>query len=293
MRDDCLDPSKNPRAKHFARKRRVAQAFRDADMESIAATLENCQEISVQAFCRNCMHIFYVPEKCRSRVCPLCSFARSRDRGRMILALTARMKFPKLLTLTMPRWTGIPSDGIDRLREAWNLFRKQPVFETVSGGVYQIELKPKNDGWHIHLHAVLDCPFIPYQHVFSAWTKILGIQFAEIDIRAAKTDAQRVYVAKYAAKSADFEGDLPDVVAWYNATKGKRLFAGFGVWYNISPEDLPAETDWHPEPFACPSCGEIATCGLSRHAIFTLGPDILKEIKGFFDAAGPPEKDLW
>jgi len=293
MRDDCLDPAKNPRAKHFARKREVAAAFDAAGYIDVADHLRDCQEVSLQCICRDCGEVIYIPDRCRLRVCPLCSYARARHRGRMILALTHRMQWPKLLTLTQPLWRGLPSDGIDYLREAWNKLRETQLFKMVKGGVYQIELKPSGDHWHIHLHALIDAPFLPYQQIFTAWTSILGVQHAEIDIQAATTDSQKIYAAKYCAKAADYEGTLPRVVAWYAITKGKRLFAGFGTWYNIKPEDVESETDWRPEPFACPKCGALKSCVLGIHVHFSCGPAVAEYYQAMLAAAGPPTRSLW
>jgi hypothetical protein len=293
MRDDCCQPAINSRAKHFQRKRRIAQAFQDAGMPEMAQHLRDCQEISRQCICTHCAKTFYIPDRCRQRTCPLCSFKESRTRGNWIIRMCKGMAYPKMLTLTFERWRKVPGDGIDFIRDAWNLLRADPIFSKVKGGVYQIELKPKPDGWHIHMHVILDCPFLPYQQIFSAWRRLVGQDYANIDIRAAKTEVEQIYVAKYAAKAADYEGEMSDVVAWYLATKGKRLFGSFGSWYNKEPPSDSTDNPGEPFRFVCPCCGMVGTCCPSTSIFFVVGKQTAREFEREAASQGPPTLDLW
>lgn len=293
MRDDCCQPAINARAVHFIRKRRVADAFAAAGNLEMAQHLRDCQEVSRQCLCLNCGEAFYIPDSCRSRVCPLCSFKESRKRGEWIVRMLGAMAFPKMLTLTIRRTKRDPSEVIDYLRQCWNELRADKCFSKVKGGAYQIELKWRGDGWHIHIHAILDCPFLPRQWIYTAWKRITGQEHVDIDIKAATTDAEKFYVAKYAAKSADYEGDVPQVVAWYNATKGKRLFAGFGEWYNKEP---PADnSDEGGEfQFVCPCCGRVGSCCSSSSLPFMgKGKGTSALLVKVASAQGPPSRDLW
>jgi len=200
------------------------------------------------------------------------------------------MKFPKLITLTMPTWTGEPREGIKYLRTAWNTLRKHKLFKTVRGGAYQIELKPKARGWHIHLHALVDCPFMPHQKLYSTWTAILGIPTSRIDIRAAKTTEQRAYAAKYAAKAADFYSDPDTVVLWYKATKGQRLFATFGHWYNVNLEELPHDGKLEKFVSTCPHCKSTGTVFLARDGPFFYGGKEWTKLSKYFMNDLPTEE---
>ena len=293
MRDDCLNPMINKRAKHFARKRRVAEAFHNEGYYQMAQHLSDCQEVTRQCICTDCLHVFYIQDRCRQRVCPLCSYTASRERGDWIERMCHHMKFPKMLTLTMPRWTAVPGDGIDYIRACWNQLRASKVFDKVRGGVYQIELKPKENGWHIHIHAILDCPFLPYQHIFNAWRRILGLPSVSIDIRAATTPAEQHYVAKYAAKSADYEGDIPQVVAWWLATKGKRLFGTFGEWYNQQPPDDPENPQPIAQDFCCPHCGKKGVCCSRDNLPFFVDRDMRRHYENAMAEHGPPTVPIW
>lgn len=293
MRDDCLNIAINKRAKHFSRKRRIAQAFLDAGRFKIAAHLRDCEEVFRHCMCVQCGEDFYVRDRCRSRVCPLCSYQESKRRGEWIEAMTHGMSFPKMLTLTMPTWTGNPRDGISLLRDRFNELRRHKLFEKCRGGAYQIELKPKESGWHIHMHAILDVPFLPFQPLMRAWSNILGLPFASVDIKAATTPAEKHYVAKYAAKSADYEGDLPQVVAWYDATHGSRLFTTFGDWFAKEPvfnSSTEGEDLFIP---SCPRCGAVGSCATSEGLVAVVDGKDIGYWRRLLDSLGPPTKDIW
>jgi hypothetical protein len=293
MRNDCIVPAINSRAAHFQRKRRIADAFAEAGLPLMSAHLNDCQEISRQCVCTHCANVFYIPDRCRQRTCPLCSYRESKKRGEWIVKLCAEMKFPKFVTLTMPRWEGATPEGISYLREKFNELRKSECFAKVLGGVYQIELKPKPTGWHIHLHCILDSPYLPYQQLFSTWTRLLGVAYANVDIRAATTPQEQIYVAKYASKAADYEGDISDVVEWYLATKGKRLFAAFGTWYHREPASELVEEPMQSGKFACPFCGTQGTSCTVDQLFFVVGRDCARFFEKSCAAQGPPTISMW
>lgn len=268
---DRLVAAYEPRKYHYARKHQYAEQFALRGHHEIAQQLEDCQETEVLAACTNCGASWYIVNKCRLRVCPLCSYEVAKRRGQYLIAMTAKMSHPKLLTLTMPLWTKDPQVGIRFLRVSFNKLRKKKLFSVVRGGAYQIELKPKDEGWHIHLHALLDAPYLPYQRLFSVWKEILGTTAPQVDIRSADTRKAREYAAKYAAKSADFYSHPETVVLWYEATKGQRLFATFGKWYNAKLEELTGEPE-QPIPKAnCPDCKAESTVFLARDGPWIYG----------------------
>jgi hypothetical protein len=218
------------RRKHFLRKRAYADAFAARGYDDIARNLRTCEETESLVGCQHCGHSWWVTTRCRSRVCPLCSYHESKKRAKYLKAMTANMQHPKLVTLTIDLWQGDPREGIKYLRKQVTRMRRSTLFKSVRGGAYQIELKQKPEGWHIHIHLLLDAPFIPYQRLFSTWKAITQQRYVSTDIRSAKTPEAREYVVKYPSKSASFDTHPEAIVDWYEATKGMRLFATFGTW---------------------------------------------------------------
>ena len=252
------------RGKHFKRKRAIAQVFEDAGQTEVAQALRDCEETQILIACSHCNHSWYVVNRCRKRVCPLCSYKVAKKRAEFIKGMVNHMKFPKMITVTMERWTKCPRDGIKLIRKHFGSLRKDSVFSHVKGGAYQIELKHKPGGWHIHIHAIVDSPYIHYKKLFMAWSRITGIAVPQTDVRAARNQKQLEYQCKYASKASDFGSDIAVVVEWYHATKGSRLFTTFGTWYNKTIEDLDREADHEEWIATCPECGEHRTIYRAR-----------------------------
>lgn len=265
------------RKRHFVRKRVYAEAFADRDLPKIAVQLRDCQETEVLACCTECGKSWYILNRCRLRVCPLCAYTVSLKRAEFLQNLAGKMEYPKFITLTMPLWTHDPHDGIKFLRKCWNSLRRDPIFNKVKGGAYQIELKRKPTGWHIHIHSLLDAPYLPYQRLFTVWRKLIGAQAPQVDIRAATTPEQIRYIAKDVSKKADFHQNPGDVVDWYEATKGHRLFGTFGTWYNITMEELAHEGKLEDAKSVCPHCKAVDSTFLARDGPFIFGPQEWKE----------------
>lgn len=271
---------------HFKRKRAFAEKFEASGNETLARQLRECQETEILACCSACGKSWFVINRCRLRVCPLCSYEVAKLRGEFLVAMTKHMQHPKMITLTMPLWTAEPRRGITFLRDKFNLLRRHSLFDPVKGGAYQIELKEKDEGWHIHMHVLVDAPFIPYQHLFTEWKKILGTTAPQIRIQAASSPRAKEYVCKYAAKSSDFDTSADGIVKWYEATKGMRLFATFGKWYNATIEELDGEHADRQTVAVCPSCGGLRTVFLARDGPFLYGHEGWRDLETHYAIEG-------
>lgn len=272
----------NRAKKHFVRKHNYIRAFEDADLLRVATALRQCRETLSLVCCKACHHSWYVVTRCHQRICPLCSYEVTIERAKFINAMTKSMKHPKLVTLTMPLWTHDPHIGIKLLRKYFSQLRKEKCMASVKGGAYQIELKQKEGGWHIHIHAIVDAPYIPYQLLFKSWKRITGANAPQTDIRAADSPEARSYVAKYAAKSAALDTHPESIVAWYLATKGERLFATFGSFYNATINSLETQIDKPEFVPGCPHCGVQGQCFHARDGPFIFGRDCWQDVKASF-----------
>jgi len=270
-------------------KNRVADVLLDRGYETQSTNLHKCSQTELLLCCESCGHSKYVVYHCGNRICPVCSWKVSRDRARYSEAMLQNMQYPKFITLTMPTWTRDPRDGIKFLRAAFTKLRGQKIWRPVVGGCYQIELKSKENGWHIHLHILMDAPYMPKEKIFSAWKKILGLDFVSIRVKACRTKAQRAYVVKYVSKNDDFHNDAEAAADWYEATKGTRLFGTFGTWYNAKIEELlnlDEKDVWKP---ACENCGDPDHMFFARDGPFIFGKEWL-EVCGTFVGDNPTER---
>jgi hypothetical protein len=243
--------------RHYKRKNAIADQFELCNYHDIAQKLHDCRETEQLVCCNTCGGSWYATYKCHLRVCPICSWEESRRRTEFVMAMCKGMKHPKLLTLTLPQSNTPTRDEIIFIRKCFTKLRRSKAFRNVVGGSYQIECKPKPEGFHVHIHALLDAPYLPRQHIWSMWKALTGNYCPQVDIRSADTDSAKAYVCKYAAKSAEYESMKGDVVRWYEATKNSRLFATFGKWYRATIESVdPNHVAFVPH-CVCPHCGDV------------------------------------
>jgi len=282
--------------RYIRRKNRYAEAFLAAGLIRAGDALRLCTTHQVLAGCSHCGKAWYVTSRCRLRVCPICSFKETKRRAAFIERRSQSCTHLRMLTLTLPASSDNPRATIALLHKRWTRLRHRKVMRSVVGGCYQIELKPKPWGWHVHLHAIIESSYIPYQRIWSAWKDICGTRCPQIDIRAADTPAARGYVAKYAAKSAGFDDAGASVVEWYNATHGLRLWGTFGTWFDLELEEKAKDLAEEPPPPPCPFCGACKTTYLVRDGPRVFGPDLWRLVSATLDKdldPGPTLRPEW
>jgi hypothetical protein len=139
-----------------------------------------------------------------------------------------------MLTLTIPH---DPDDSLaellNGLQAAWRRLIRTPLWKAVSGGIRICEIKHGDNGWHPHLHCILDCKWLDHAILQREWERITG-GGKQVRVERIRTDDKcAAYVSKYLCKSTD----LPSLATWaeYVATiHGRRLMATFGDWSHIS-----------------------------------------------------------
>lgn len=280
------------RKRWYRVKNQIAKQFAQAGHDDVAEKLRDCQETESKVLCTHCGKSWWVITKCKLRVCPLCSYEESRNRGQMMIALTNQMQFPKLLTLTLP---GIQKDaraGIKLLRKNWNKLRRNHLFDKVKGGAYAIELKPKPTGWHVHLHAIIDAPYLPKQKIFTVWKSFFNVSFISIDIRVAQSKEQKKYLAKYVTKNSSFEGIPESIVAWWEAVKGLRLFEVFGTFRTLALQITKKQDEERDVHAVCPYCNASHSVIHARDGPFFYKEAWLTLKDSFLDEDGD-SRPLW
>lgn len=234
----------------------LARRVRQGGCDNYAHDLETCKVTEGLWICTGCGRPSYHPRSCRHRLCAFCGPERSRARARTARVVVRRMSQPKLLTLTMRRAKNLDT-GLSDVRAAFSRWRRLKAIKTrLQGGIYAIEAKPKVDGWHVHIHAIIDCDFIPKQTIYRTWAKAVRQPTASIDISRVNADQAANEVAKYTAKGADVKRWTPEQLSeWVVATRNVRLFQTFGIWHSVALSALL--DDPPPPPRPCPHCAKV------------------------------------
>lgn len=236
-------------------KEEIAEAFAARGQYRMADKIRQCCNSEELVVCRSCGHRWWVIEHCDQRCCPICAHKTAIRRSRAIMALADTARAPKMLTLTMPRWRGVVRDGIRKLRDAILELRKTNLLQNARAGAYTIELVPKDDGWHIHAHMIVDAEYIPFRKLVAAWSHCIKVRGAHCRVQGASAKAVQAYICKYACK-AGADGLTPNqIVDWWEATRGSRLWATWGAWFGSAAAAIvKAAADERPAA-QCPYCG--------------------------------------
>lgn len=200
--------------------------------------------------------------RCRDRLCPTCSRARSAKARERAKGAVQRMDAIRFLTLTMPHTDEGLADQLKTLRSAFARLRKSRIWkECVTGGVCTMEItrNARTGQWHPHLHALIDGEFVPHATLREAWRNALNHSVKRewvkpgervvVDIRATSGRSGAVqYITKYATKPADLSGWGADVIREVaDALAGARTLSTFGHLHGIAldprdPNETPPES---------------------------------------------------
>lgn len=219
-----------------------------------ARALRDCSVTEALWICTGCGNHQYHVNHCQQRLCAICGPKQAAKRAHKVHRITQAMTNPKWLTLTMQRVPDL-AQGLKDIRAAFGRWRRlKDIKCIVNGGLYKIEAKAKPDGWHVHIHAIIDGAFLPVQLIWSTWSRALGHTRAGAHIKKIEGKLQARDFSKYAAKPEDvLEWTPAQVIEFVNAWRNVRMWQTFGRYFNFQ---LDAELNAPAiNPNVCNRCG--------------------------------------
>lgn len=166
---------------------------------------------------------------CHLRYCPRCSSILSWRRSLALASLMATYQNPVFLTLTLKSVDEPLKKTITRLVSSFNRLRRCAVWKQQAGrGFYAVEVTRNavTKLWHVHLHSIVDCAYIPQAWIADQWQRITG-DSRIVHIRKA-TPQDSKYMAKYMTKAGDMSVEENEQWHVIDQMKGLRLMATFG-----------------------------------------------------------------
>jgi len=115
-----------------------------------------------------------------------------------------------------------------------------PMDELITSGIYGIDAKQsEEDGTvNVHMHALIDCPYIPQAALSKVWDDLTGAPVVDIRRVEERGDRDRdtalMETVGYAAKPPQYE-TLQGAVAYMKALKGAKLIQPFGDLHGNTP----------------------------------------------------------
>lgn len=211
--------------------------------------------------CVICDTLVGVKQRCKRKWCPSCSRALAAQRSAELGFIVERFRRPLFVTLTMKNVEDLSSGGVRHLRRSFGKLRHRKFWKkTVAAGIATVEVTNIGNGWHPHLHCVLDCRWLAITVVepmnrdtleekkakYKAaavelernWAKCLGQETASVKVKRANGSTIAKEVLKYTVKSEDLincQGSVGDVI---RALESTRLMTTFGTAHGSKVSQL-------------------------------------------------------
>jgi len=253
----------------------VAQAVAEKSLHDV----ERCP--GVRRCHGPCGLVSFEPYSCDFPLCPWCQHRRSDKARRKLTKAVGLLLEPMLITLNPPNLAEFTPGAVAGLIKVFTGLRREKVFKDVRGGVRSVETTLGRNGWNLHVHALVDSPWIAQypqwdikrgngcwlvvkKHPGLARRFTIACQkFPElrsprldfdrdnpdhwyfVDLRRADSGAV-AEVVKYIAKGSEVVGGGPSaVVAFLGAIKGRKMIQPFGSLYDVDleGEELADEFD--------------------------------------------------
>ena len=270
--EERAERSARIRALAVAQRIALARRLRQEDAPELAAKLEACG-LPTSITCTNCGGQHGVETRCKRRWCPTCSRKLSFDRVVKYDRRLQHLQWPLWATFTIRNDDS--ADVVDRLKAGWKAFRRKKIFtEHTVGGLWALEVTERGNGWHPHIHAMLDCKWLasntpPPHHLDTPqivaekmtyakaeldeeWGACVGQDWASTFIARKKGGDAVRELLKYAVKGSDLlESTLP-IAPLIHMIDAGRTISTFGTLRNGK---LPPEPDDNKPKLACGECG--------------------------------------
>jgi hypothetical protein len=214
-----------------------------------------------------CNASIFIPTSCDVRTCQHCGKARTgRELARYEDSIKA-FHHPALLTLTVPNVMTLEElcVSLETLTKGFEKLRRHKMWPKGARGVWSLEVTWNPDtGYHPHIHAVCDLPYLDFRWLSKAWSDLTGAKHCP-DVKRPKNDEQKARLAREGIKYVSKAWELPpDVLRGLLAILGKRkLLNSFGGLRAKKEDKLASGA-------CCPGCQvPLRQCGMNmeRHVL--------------------------
>lgn len=207
----------------------IAAKLRAAGMDEAADTLEDCHTHDTFCLCSDCGRVTKFANRCDRFYCPECQPRLARDRQRQVSWWTEFVSQPKHVVLTARNVRALTRAHVAEFRAWWNRLRRRKFARGWRGGFYSLEVTNEGNGWHLHLHALVDANWIDEFELSAQWQSISRGYGRIVKVRSAKSLDYLAEVTKYVAKGNQLAAWQPHQLREFiEAFTGVRTFGVFG-----------------------------------------------------------------
>ena len=195
----------------------------------LADQIRDCHSIATYKRCNGCSALSKFYNRCDKLWCPLCTPRLARERRESVEWWTNEVGQPKHVVLTARNSETLTKARVKEFKAAFARLRRLKLARNWRGGFYSLEVTNEGRGWHLHLHALIDCRFIDSGELAKAWAKCIGQDFAIVKVKDARDKSYLAEVTKYAVKGSQLASWTGDEIAMLvDSFTGVRTFGVFG-----------------------------------------------------------------
>jgi hypothetical protein len=210
----------------------VAAKLREAGMSAEASTLENCHSYYTFVICNECGLTRKFPNRCDLFYCPECGHHLQAHAARQVEWWTKLIHQPKHVVLTIKNIYDLTSGHVDELRKMFGQLRRRKFCRNWDGGFYRIQCTNDGNGWHLHLHILVNAKWIDQDELKQQWLSVTRGFGYIVKVRDCRAGQYLHIVTQYVAKGSELAAWKPsELVTFIRAFNGRRTFGVFGKLY--------------------------------------------------------------
>ena len=258
----------------------VVAKLDSAGYKDLADLTRECHTLKSFRRCRGCGDATVFFNRCDLKWCPICTPRLGRERKDSVEWWTKLINQPKHVVLTQRNFEILTKSAVKKFKHNFNRLRrtkfctqrtvrlgkqgKTYVSWPWKGGFYSLEVtNDGQNGWHLHLHALVDSQFVDAFALSQLWAKLIGQTNSIVHVSDCSDKDFLREVTKYAVKGsqlAAWDGNL--TAQFILAFDGVRTFGVFGTLYGKRAEFrdfIQSIRDYKP----------VCTCGCNLWEILT------------------------
>jgi hypothetical protein len=197
-----------------------------------ARLLEECHTTYTTGICTGCKKTNRFPNRCDHMLCPECQPRKAADREKAVGWWVARIDQPKLVTLTLINTVDFSSTEITQFKKDFTNLRGRKFCDNWVGGFYSMEVSNIGNGYHLHLHALVQAGWIDQKELSAQWKSVTKGRGYIVDVRDARALDYQKKVKKYIVKGSELASWTPEMIQkFFRAWEHHRAFGVFGSLY--------------------------------------------------------------
>lgn len=215
----------------------VAAKLREFGRLDLAEPLEKCHSESVNLRCAGCQRVNTVWNRCDLFFCARCQPRLARERAESVEWWTKQIRQPKHVVLTLANTPDLTKEHVQHMKDSFTRLRRSVFAKNWLGGFYRLEVTNEGKGWHLHLHALVDCRFIDASGLAVAWNRCNRGTGHIVKVKDCREASYLKEVTKYAVKGSELaRWSAADIATFVDAFEDIRTFGVFGELYGKRTE---------------------------------------------------------